>query len=288
MTTATLIGARRRPPRRRALSAGAAVLVLVIAAISAFGPLLLMLANAGRSAADILSAPIGLPTIDDVVRNFTKAWVQGNFQTYFANSLWITALSVSIGVALAVLAAYGLGRFAFRGRSAVSIYFIAGLLIPAQIGILPVFSMLDGLGLINNPLSLVIMYVVKVLPLSIFVLLSFVQALPVELEEAARLDGANEFTVFRAIMLPLIRPAIVTVFILQAPTVWNDFFYPLVLMRDKANYTLPMGLSSFIGQYQTDYGTLFAGLAIVSVPLLLLFVVASRWVVAGLTAGMGK
>lgn len=284
MTTA-MVNLRRKTPQ---LSSFAAVLVLSLAGGLALGPLALMLTNAGRLSPEILRSPVGLPSWEGIANNFSKAWVQGNFHTYFFNSVWITAISVLIGVTLAVLAAYGLGRFAFRGRSVVTMYFLAGLLIPAQIGILPVFYMLDAMALINNPLALVLVYIVKILPLSIFVLVTFVQALPVELEEAARLDGASEWEVFRSVLLPLIRPAIITVIILQAPTVWNDFFYPLVLMRDPENYTLPMGLSSFIGQYQTDYGTLFAGLSIVSVPLLLLFIFASRWVVAGLTSGFSK
>jgi raffinose/stachyose/melibiose transport system permease protein len=126
------------------------------------------------------------------------------------------------------------------------------------------------------------------IPFSTFVLASFLRQLPPELEEAARIDGAGPFRSFLAVILPLVRPAIATVVVFRFVPIWNDFFYPLILMRNRDAYTLPVGLTRFFGEFQTDWATLFAGLTLATIPLVVLFLLATRQIVSGLTAGMSK
>ena len=261
--------------------------ILMIWSFFSLAPLSLVLINSFRSNQEIYTDPLALPS-GISFDNYVNAWSKASFSRYFFNSLTVTTLSIILGVLLASLAAYPLARKKFVGRFFLLNLFVAGLLLPAQLGILPVFKLLDRLGLIGSPLGLVIVYAVGSLPLAIVILTAFMRQIPASIEEAARIDGASELRIFRSFILPLSRPALATVAIVQAAPIWNDFFYPLVLLRDKDRYTLPIGLTEFFSQYQSDYGLLFAGLVIVSVPLVLIFIFATKQVIAGLTSGTEK
>ena len=273
--------------RRRRDGARALVVQLLLwtyAAI-AFGPLLLVLIGSFRSNAEILLDPVGLP--DGVhVDNYTRAWQTASISIYFLNSVLVSVASVALCLAASALASYALGRWTFRGHALLAAFFIAGLMIPAKLGLLPVFYMYESIGLIDSRLGLILLYAASGVPFSIFVMMAFVRSLPPELEEAARIDGANHGRIFVWIMLPLIRPALVVVAVFQFAPTWNDFFYPLVLLRSEEKYTIPVGLTRFFGEYAADRGTLFAGLVIALVPLVILFAFATKHIVAGLTAGM--
>jgi raffinose/stachyose/melibiose transport system permease protein len=262
-------------------------LFLAAYAIIAVGPLLLVLNNSFRTTRDIYASPLGLPTIDGMA-NFATAWTRASFSTFFFNSVLVTVGALVVGVGSATLAGYALGRFKFPGRQVLSGLFLAGMLLPIQLGVVPIFYLLQSMKLVDTHLGLILVYAAHTLPVSILLLSVFFRQLPDELEEAARLDGAGRFQIFFFIMLPLVRPALATVIVVQCAPIWNDFFYPLVLLRSSENYTLPVGLTAFMGQYQSDYGALFAALVIVSAPIITLFVLATRHVVAGLTAGVGK
>jgi len=286
--TATLDSARKPDLADRMLGTGfGKTAILVVYALIAVGPLLLVLNNSLRSTSEIYAAPLGAPTIDGTL-NFTTAWTRASFSTYFLNSVLVTAGSLILGVGSATLAGYALGRLRFPGRQAISALFLAGMLLPIQLGVVPIFYLLQSLRLVDTHLGLVLVYAAHTLPVSILLLSVFFRQLPDELEEAARLDGAKRFRIFFSVMLPLVRPALATVIVVQCAPIWNDFFYPLVLLRSPQNYTLPVGLTAFMGEYQSDYGALFAALVIVSTPIIALFVLATRHVVAGLTAGVGK
>jgi raffinose/stachyose/melibiose transport system permease protein len=262
-------------------------LVLAAYAMIAVGPLLLVFNNSFRQTRDIYASPLGLPTLEGMA-NFATAWTRASFSTFFFNSVLVTAGALVLGVGAATLAGYALGRFRFPGRRVLSGLFLAGMLLPIQLGVVPIFYLLQSMRLVDTHLGLILVYAAHTLPVSILLLSVFFRQLPDELEEAARLDGAGRFHIFFFIMLPLVRPALATVIVVQCAPIWNDFFYPLVLLRSSENYTLPVGLTAFMGQYQSDYGALFAALVIVSAPIIGLFVLTTRHVVAGLTAGLGK
>jgi raffinose/stachyose/melibiose transport system permease protein len=262
-------------------------LLLAAYACVAVAPLLLVANNAFRTTSQIRSSPLGLPNAAGAA-NFAEAWSRASFSSYFLNSLLVTAGSLALGVGLATMAGYALGRMRFRGRHVISALFLAGLLLPAQLGVVPIFYLLRSMGLLDSHLGLILVYASQSLPLSILLLSLFFRQLPDELEEAARLDGAKPFRIFVSIMLPLVRPALATVVVVQCAPIWNDLFYPLVMLRSVENFTLPIGLTTFMGQNRSDFGALFAALVIVSIPIIALFVAATRHVVAGLTAGVGK
>jgi raffinose/stachyose/melibiose transport system permease protein len=216
------------------------------------------------------------------------AWNQANFSGYFLNSIMVTVGAVVISTVVAVLASYAFARSRSRILGVIESVFLSGLMLPIHLAILPVFYLLDGFGMVDSLLGITLVYAAAGIPFSVFVMTAFFRQLPLELEEAAILDGAGPFKRFLFVMVPLVRPAIATVAVFRFVPVWNDFLYPLVLLRSKSNYTLPVGLTSFFGQYQTNWSALFAGLVIATVPLVALFLLATKQIVAGLTAGMGK
>ena len=275
-------------PRRTRRRAGLAVHLLLWGyALVAIGPLVFMLLGSLRDSNEIFSDPLGLPSTLDV-ENYRRLWAESSFATYFLNSVLVTVGAVVVGTAVSVLAAYPLARWSFRGRELIATYFLSGLMLPIRLGIIPVFYLLSSMQLIDTLVGVALVYAASGVPFCVFVLAAFYRQLPGDLEEAARIDGAGEWRTFRSVMLPLVRPAVATCAIFQFVPLWNDFFFPLVLLRSSDKYTIPVGLTSFFGQYQTQWGLLFAGLVVSALPLIILFLVATRQIVAGLTAGMSK
>ncbi|WP_211369738.1 carbohydrate ABC transporter permease [Nonomuraea turkmeniaca] len=273
--------------RRRRLPGLAAQLMLWIYAAIAFGPLVLVALGSFRSNADILQRPVGLPDSLDL-GNYLRAWETASVSTYFTNSILVTVGAVALCVAVSATAAYALSRWRFPGRALLAAFFLSGLMIPAKLGLLPVFYMFQSMGLIDTRLGLILLYAASGVPFSIFVIMGFMRGLPTELEEAARLDGAGEGRLFVSVALPLMRPALAVVTVFQFAPTWNDFFYPLVLLRSSDRYTIPVGLTRFFGEFATDRAALFAGLVIALVPLALIFAFATRQIISGLTAGMSR
>ena len=249
--------------------------LLWIYALVSLSPLVIMVMNSFRTTQQMATDPLGLPEGINF-GSYQKAWITASFETYFLNSMFVTITSVFIGTAVSLMAAYVFARSKRRVFAILEGLFLSGL------------YLFDALGLISNLWGLIAVYSALSIPFSSFILAAFFRQLPIDLEEAARIDGAGYFRTFFSILLPLVRPAIATVVVFRFVPIWNDFFYPLMLMRDRAAYTLPVGLTRFFGEYQTDWATLFAGLTITTIPLVILFIVASKQLVSGLTAGMSK
>lgn len=277
---------RQRTPHERIATVLALVLLWAYAA-AALAPLIIMFLDSLRGNAKVLGDPLGLPT-SPTLHNYSTAWTEASFATYVRNSALVTVAAVALDVCVSLPAAYALGRYQFRGSGVLTAYFLSGLMLPIRLGILPIFYLLGNLGMIDSRIGLVLVYAASGVPFSVFVLGAFFRSLPRELEEAARIDGAGEFRIFTQVMLPLVKPAIATVVVFRFVPLWNDFFFPLVLLRTTSKYTLPVGLTQFFGEFQTNWAALFAGLTIATAPLIILFVVATKQIVAGLTAGMGK
>lgn len=276
------------PRRKKATASGffSGAILWIYAGIS-IAPLLLMVSNSLRTSQDMAQNPLGLPLPPNFA-SYQKAWVTASFETYFINSIFVTVCSVLLSTAVSLLAAYAFARTKSRMFTALEGLFLSGLMLPVYLAILPLFFLLDSVGMTSNLFSLILVYAALGIPFSTFVLASFFRQLPIELDEAALLDGAGAFTTFFRVHLPLVRPAIATVIVFRFVPVWNDFFYPLILIRDKASYTLPVGITRFFGEYQTDWATLFAGLTLATIPLVILFLFATKQIVSGLTAGMSK
>lgn len=277
-------------PRAHHASTGSRMVMyglLFAYAAVAIGPLLFILIGSLRTTPEILSDPLGLPEAPKL-NNYGIAWEQANLSTYLWNSLIVTVAAVALCATVSTLAAYVLARMTFWGRGILGTFFLSGLMLPFQLATVPIYHLLASVGLVNSRLGLVLVYAATGLPLAVFILAAFFRQLPGELEEAARLDGAGEIRLFFSVMLPLVRPALTTVAAITFVLQWNDFFFPLVLMRSEEKFTVTVGLTSFFGQYSTDVGPLFAGLVLAILPLLLLFSVAFRQIISGLLVGASK
>jgi raffinose/stachyose/melibiose transport system permease protein len=260
---------------------------LWVYAIAALLPLLLMVANSFRTTSSLFSDPLGAPwplNFD----SYRRAWTDGHLGEYFTNSLMVTVGAVVLSTAVSTMAAYALARCRSRFFTILESVFISGLMLPVHLAILPIFYLLDGMSLVDSRFGLMLVYAASGVPFSIFVLTTFFRQLPPELEEAARIDGANSWQMFVRIMVPMVRPAVATVVVFRFVPIWNDFLFPLVLLRSREKYTVPVGLTAFFGEFSTDWSSVFAGLVIATVPLIVLFLVATKQIVAGLTAGMSK
>lgn len=289
-TTGRPVLGQPRGPRQQATrpvgGATASILLWVYAAF-ALVPLLLMVMSSFRTNADLITDPLGAPWPLSTA-SYQEAWTAGNFATYFGNSLAVTVGAVVLSTGVSTMAAYALARVRSRLFRWLESLFLSGLMLPIHLAILPIFYLFDGVGLIDSRFGLALMYGASGVPFSIFVLTTFFRQLPEELEEAAALDGASAWQTFWRIMVPLVRPALATVAVFRFVPIWNDFLFPLVLLRREEKYTLPVGLTTFFGENATNYSAVFAGLVITTVPLIVLFLVATRQIVAGLTAGMAK
>jgi raffinose/stachyose/melibiose transport system permease protein len=272
----------RRSPWTPAIQA-----VLIANSALVLIPVVLMGLSAFKSTREIFQSPFALPASWSL-DNFTKVWVEAKFGAYFQNSVFVTVASAVILVAFGAMASYALGRFAFRGNELLYVYFLSGLLLPIRLAIIPLFILMRNLNLLDSLWSLILIYAASGLPSAIFILTGFFRQLPVDLDSAARIDGAGEWTIFARVMLPLVRPALVIVTIYNIIPIWNDFFFPLVFIKSEALKTLPLGMTTFFGQYYTDYAALFAGLTLAALPVIVVYVALSQHFIRGLTAGAIK
>ncbi len=261
--------------------------VLLANAVLVLAPMVIMGLSAFKTTREIFQNPFGLPAVWRI-ENFQRVWVEAHFGRYFQNSVFVTAVAVGILVVLGAMAGYALGRFQFRGNDLLYLYFLSGLMLPVRLGIIPLFILMRDLRLLDSLWSLIFIYAASGLPSAIFILTGFFRTLPADLDSAARIDGAGEWSIFTRIMLPLVRPALVIVTVYNAIPIWNDFFFPLVFIQSDARKTLPQGMTAFFGQYYTDYAVLFAGLTLAAIPVVVLYVLLSQHFIRGLTAGAVK
>ena len=290
MSAATTAGGSggNTPRRRRVNPTGAAISILLWGYVFiVLAPMALILINSMRPTRQIFREPIALPESINL-DSYVRAWGEANFSEYFLNTVIIVVASVTLATTVSALAAYALGRYSFRGSTLLAIFFLSGLLLPFRLAIMPLFLLLQDLGLVDSRLGLILVYAATGVPFSVFILTAYFRQLPVDLSEAAKMDGAGEFTIFGRVMLPLVRPALATVAVFQFVPLWNDFFFPLVLLRSSEKWTLSVGMTRFFGEFQTDWSTLFAGITITTLPLIIVFLLATRQIIAGLTAGIGK
>ncbi len=262
-------------------------LILSVAAAFSALPNILVLIGSFRPNSEIVANPTGLPT-SLYLGNYARAWAEGSIGTYFVNSLIVTVVALGLALVLFLPAAYALGRWRFRGATLVYGLFIVGLMVPLKIGILPLVQMYDRLSLIDSLVGLILVYTAQAAPLMVLILATFYRQLPDSLEDAAMIDGASPFQTFLRVMTPLMKPAIAAAVILSVGPIWNDFFMPLVLIRSEESFTIPVGISSFFGEYTADRGMLFAGIVIAVAPVVVFFTLAMRQIVGGLTAGIEK
>lgn len=223
-------------------------------------------------------------------QNYPNAWTKGELGFKFLNSVIVDVISLALILAVSAMAAYVLARFTFPGSRLFYYLFLGGMALPVFLGIIPLFSMMSRMHLLNSRSGLVIAYVSYSLSFTIFVLTGFFKTLPTQLAEAAAIDGSSPFGTFWRIMLPLAKPGLVTAGIFVFIGLWNEYPLALVLIAKNELHTLPLGIANLTmtQKYQADWGALFASLAIGILPTVILYTVFQRQIQAGLTAGAVK
>ena len=278
-------------PNRRRLSTGdwlfriGRQLFLLAAVAFALFPVVLSLLASFKSLFDFYDNPLGLPAVW-LWQNYVDVWQQARIPEYATNSVIVVGIAVPLILLLSCLAGYGLTRFDFAASKYIYIFFLAGLLIPVQLTILPTIFQLKTLLINDSHAGLIVTYIALGMPFAVFLMAGFMRTLPRELSEAAQLDGAGEFRAFREIMLPQARPALATVAILNFVTIWNEFFLALILAPSVP--TLQVGVNNLRGYYSTNWGNIFAGVMLAMLPVIVAYLLLTKQFIRGLSAGAVK
>lgn len=279
----------KRPGRlaRMGVIGIARYVILVSVAAVIVVPIIFAVLGGAKTNGQLVSDPVGLPD-PWVFSNYTDVLFGANAAVFWGellNSLIIATVAVALTVGLASLAAFTFARLVFRGREALYTLFTLGLLFPSAVAILPLYILVRELGLSGNLLGVALPQAAFGLPLTIIILRPFFKSIPLELEDAAKIDGCSTFGFFWRVLLPLARPALATVSILAIVGTWNAFMLPLILLNGADQWTLPLGVMNFSTEYTDDQARILAFTVMSILPAVLFYLVAERQIVSGLTAG---
>ncbi len=263
------------------------LILLVVWALVNIFPLGVMFISGFKTTREIFMDPFGLPK-KWTFNSYVKAWHVANFAAYFKNSIIVSLVSIVLILFVSSMGAYVLARFDFPGRRLIYLYIIAGLVLPVRLAIIPIFLLIRSFRLNDTLFALFLVYTAGGISFSTFLLVNFFENIPVDLEDAARIDGAGVFRIYWQINLPLLRPALATVTIFNFIRVWNDFFFPLIFIDTDAKKTIPLGIQNFFGEFDIQWDLLFGALNIAIIPIIIFFLILSRQFIAGLTEGAIK
>jgi raffinose/stachyose/melibiose transport system permease protein len=265
------------------------ILVLFLFSLTILYPLLWMLGVSLKDQKDMFARPWSIIPHEFFWSNFSKAWTVGKIGNAMWNTAFVTVVSLLLIVIFCYLASYALARIQFRGRKLILTLFISTMLLPIQIILIPLYRIERLLHLIDSLWGLILPYIAIGLPISIFLMTAFLRAIPFELEESASIDGANRLQLIYKIMLPLSRPGLATVIILQFMTVWNEFPLALIVINNPHLRTITLALSNFKGMWgMMDFNKLFAALVITTLPVIAMFIIFQKQFISGLTSGALK
>lgn len=261
------------------LQFGAAGIIVLVT----FYPAIWMVYSAFKSNREIFRTPFALPT-EWRWQNLLEAWEVGGLGTLYFNSVFVTTIAVSMCVLFATAAAFAFTRLEFPGRRIMYRVLLVGLLLPPPSVAIALFTQLRDMHLLNTPWALILPGAAWQLAFTVFLMRAYFMSIRPDMEEAARLDGANTWEIFWHVSVPMVWPAMLTMVVLNTISVWNELLFALLFVTDDSQRTLPVGLVRFSGYHSTDYALVFAALAITTVPILILYFVLQRHVIAGLTA----
>ncbi len=276
---------------RQSLAGVTAYVILIGVAAAILLPIVYAILGGFKTNGQLAANPVNMIPNPWVFTNYTDVLIGANAGAFWQealNSLVIAVVAVALTVGCASLAAFAFSRMVFRGREATYTLFVFGLLFPSAVAILPLYILVRSLGLSGNLLGVALPQAAFALPLTIVILRPFFRSIPVELEDAARIDGCGSFGFFWRVLLPLARPALATVSVLAIVTTWNAFLLPLILLNGADQWTLPLGVMNFSTQYSSDMARVLAFTVVAIIPAILFYVIAERQIVGGLTAGSVK
>jgi raffinose/stachyose/melibiose transport system permease protein len=258
--------------------------VMIAAAVVVAFPVYVLVNLAIRPASDTSSPlrPTTRPTLD----NFTEAWREGALGGALTNSVIVTTVSVFIVLAVSSLAAYPLARATAKWSRGMFLLIMLGLVLPFQLAALPLYQSMRDLGLLGSVWALILFYSGLQVPFTTFLYIGFMRALPRDFEDAALIDGATSLQAFRYVLFPMLKPITVTALVLNAISVWNDFFTPLLYLSGSDQQTVPVAIAGFVGQYVSEWNLIFAALVISIVPILAVYFALQRSIINGFAGGL--
>ena len=262
-------------------------LILIVVSIFMLIPILTAFLGAFKTTAELSTTPFSLPTVWHW-ENLTAVLSQGIFWQSLENSLIVTIATVSLLLVVACPAAFVFARMPFRGREVIFNIVLIGLLLPFAMSILPLYITLRNLQLLNTLLAVILPQVAFALPATILILRNFFRAIPGELEDATYVDGGTHVDFFWRVLLPLARPSLAVIVMLNVVASWNNFFLPLIVLNDSSLWTVPLGIMQFQGEHSTDWASVMAYVSLMMIPALVFYLFAERHLIAGLTAGAVK
>ncbi|MBD2848382.1 carbohydrate ABC transporter permease [Paenibacillus sp. IB182496] len=245
--------------------------------------LLYLTYNSFRTKPDLLSNTFGIPE-RFTLENYIRLFGEQNFMRYVGNSTLILIGALLLVVVLSSMAAYGLGRFQFRGRNMLTMYFLIGLMFPVQLGIVPIFLLIRSMGLLNTHVS-VILILSAGISMPVFLLTVFFARLPKDLYESAKIDGASEWTTFLRVMFPLASPVVFSICIIMSVQIWNQFFVPLLFLNSEANRTIPLLIMKYTSNLMYTMDMAMVASVAATIPVLALFYVLAQRIMDGVSSG---
>ncbi|MFF1574308.1 carbohydrate ABC transporter permease [Leifsonia sp. NPDC058292] len=279
--------ARRSRPNRNGDKWGSPVtyFIALVFIAACLGPILYIILGGFRSNAQISVSPAGLPN-PWKFDNYLGVLTSTTFWQEIGNSLIVGIATTAVVVILGLMVSYVLARYEFKGRGAMYSLFAAGLMFPLTVAITPLYILVKDLGLTNNLLGVILPQIGFALPTTVIILVPFIKAIPVELEEAAALDGASRLGFFFRMVMPLSIPGVVTTGILAFIGSWNNYLLPLFILNDQATFTLPLGVQAFSSQYSVDTAKVLAFTSLSMIPALVFFALFQKRIVGGLTGAV--
>jgi len=276
---------RRRADARRRFQGWWTYAVCIVLGVITIVPLLYVVLGGFRNTGQIAAEPVAWPH-PWITGNYTGIITSEAFWRQIGNSAIIAAIATLVIVTLGSCVAYALARYEFRGRELLYTIFTLGLLLPLTVAVLPLYIELRQFGILDNPLGVALPEAAFGLPVTVIILRPFMRAIPSDLEDAAAIDGCSKIGFFWRILIPLSRPALMTVSILAVVTSWNAFLLPLIVLNDPSEWTLPLGVASYQGEYAQDTAAILAYTALSMVPALVFFLAAERRIVGGLSGAI--
>jgi alpha-1,4-digalacturonate transport system permease protein len=260
--------------------------VLIAGALAVVAPLVWAALSSFKSAEELAQTPPTLWPANPTFDNYTSGLQAFDFTRYLTNSLIVTLAATVLTLAINSMAAYALAKYNFRGRTVFFLVTLATIMIPLQVILLPVYQVVSSLGMTNSLLGLIIPPAAT--PTGVFLLRQYMLTLPDEMIEAARVDGAGEWAIFWRIILPLSRPALAVVAIFSVIWRWNDFLWPLIVAQDESKQTLPVAIARFASQQAIPFNQILAVSVVTIVPIVVIFLLLQRQIIAGLSQGAIK
>lgn len=268
------------------------VILVILVCMFALFPFVWMISTSFKPANEVYSKTPSFIPIEPTVEGYTEMLTTQSstfdFPQWLTNSVIVALLTTVFSMIIATLGGYGLSRFRFRGRGFLSYFILTTQVLPGSLLIIPLYVIMGNLQLLDTRIGLVAAYCTFSVPFCTWMMKGFFDTIPISLEEAARVDGAGRFRIFSTVVLPLTVPGLVATGIFSFINGWNEYLFASTFMKSYENWTLPVGIASFQGQYTTNWGTLMAGAVLITIPVVILFLLLQKHLVSGMTAGAVK